>query len=61
MQHFGASLPHLAMALADLHLARGGDDPLFVKGQVGGWEMRGARWPPAPPGALGAEARGGSV
>ncbi|PSC76026.1 hypothetical protein C2E20_0200 [Micractinium conductrix] len=33
MQHFGASLPHLAMALADLHLARGGGDPLFVKSQ----------------------------
>lgn len=36
MQHFSAGLPHLAMALADLHLARGGGDPVFVKSQVGG-------------------------
>ncbi len=35
MQHFAASLPHLAMALADMHLNLGGDDPLFVKSQVG--------------------------
>lgn len=35
MQHYSACLPHLAMALADMHLARGGDDPTFVKSQVG--------------------------
>lgn len=34
MQHLSASLPHLAMSLADMHLGRGGDDPLFVKSQV---------------------------
>jgi hypothetical protein len=36
MQHFSAGLPNLAMALADMHLDRGGDDPTFVKTQVGG-------------------------
>lgn len=35
MQHFIASLPHLAMALADMHLNLGGGSPLFVKSQVG--------------------------
>ena len=35
MQHFAAGLPHFAMALADLHLVRGGQDPTFVKSQVG--------------------------
>lgn len=34
MQHFSASLPHLAMALADMHLVLGGEDPTFVKSQV---------------------------
>ena len=34
MQHFSASLPHLAMALADLHLGRGGEDPTFIKSQA---------------------------
>ncbi|KAL4431262.1 hypothetical protein ABPG75_006518 [Micractinium tetrahymenae] len=33
MQHFSASLPHLAMALADMHLVRGGEDPTFIKSQ----------------------------
>lgn len=36
MQHFSAGLPNLAMALADMHLDRGGDDPIFVESQVGG-------------------------
>ena len=35
MQHFAAGLPNLAMALADMHLARGGEDPIFIKSQVG--------------------------
>lgn len=39
MQHFSASLPHLAMALADMHLNLGGGDPLFVKTQVGSWVL----------------------
>ena len=42
MQHFAAGLPHLAMALADLHLARGGGDPAFVKCQV----QRAVGWGP---------------
>ncbi|KAL4419255.1 hypothetical protein ABPG77_001193 [Micractinium sp. CCAP 211/92] len=33
MQHFSASLPHLAMALADMHLVRGGEDHTFIKSQ----------------------------
>lgn len=36
MQHFSASLPHLAMALADMHLVRGGEDHTFIKSQVCG-------------------------
>lgn len=36
MQSFSAALPHLAMSLADLHAARGGNTPAFVKSQVGG-------------------------
>lgn len=40
MQHFAASLPHLAMALADMHLNLGGDDPLFVKSQVSAWGLQ---------------------